>query len=51
MFEILFFNKVVDLRPAILVKKRLQHRCFLVKFAKTFKNIFFIGYFRWLAVS
>ena len=26
----LFFNKVVGLRPAILLKKRLSHRCFPV---------------------
>ena len=34
----LFFNKVTDLRPATLLKKRLWHRCFLmsvVKFLRT----------------
>ena len=30
----LFFNKVASLRPAILLKKRLCHRCFL-KFLRT----------------
>ena len=30
----LFFNKVADLRPATLIKKRLQHKCFS-------KNTFF----------
>ena len=30
----LFFNQVAGLRPATLLKKRLQHRCFLVNFAK-----------------
>ena len=30
----LFFNKVVDLRPVTLLKKRLWHRCFPVNFAK-----------------
>ena len=30
----LFFNKVAGLRPAILSKKRLWHRCFSVNFAK-----------------
>ena len=30
----LFFNKVVDLRPATLLKKRLWHRCFPENFAK-----------------
>ena len=30
----LFFNKVTDLRPATLFKKRLWHRCFSVHFVK-----------------
>ena len=30
----LFFNKVAGLRSAILLKKRLWHRCFPVNFAK-----------------
>ena len=30
----LFFNKTVCLRPAVLLKKRLRHRCFPVKFTK-----------------
>ena len=30
----LFFYKVVGLRPATLLKKRLWHRCFSVKFMK-----------------
>ena len=29
-----FFNKVADLRPATLLKKRLWHRCLPVNFAK-----------------
>ena len=29
-----FFNKVADLRPETLLKKRLQHKCFPVNFAK-----------------
>ena len=28
------FNKVAGLRPVILLKKRLWHRCFPVNFAK-----------------
>ena len=35
---ILFFNKVAGLRPAAVVKKTLQHRCFpenFVKFSRT----------------
>ena len=30
----LFFNKISGLRPEILLKKRLWHRCFPVNFAK-----------------
>ena len=30
----LFFNKVADLRPVTLLKKRLWHRCFPANFAK-----------------
>ena len=30
----LFLNKVAGLRPAILLKKRLRHRCFPVNFSK-----------------
>ena len=30
----LFFNKVANLRPATLLKKRLQHRCFPVNIGK-----------------
>ena len=30
----LFFNKVVGLRPAILLEKEIWHRCFPVKFTK-----------------
>ena len=30
----LFFNKVTDLRPATLLKKRLRHKCFPLNFAK-----------------
>ena len=37
----LFFNKVAGLRPANLLKKRLWHRCFPVKFCEIFKNTFF----------
>ena len=34
----LFFNKVADLRPATLFKKRFWHRCFPVNFAKFLRN-------------
>ena len=34
MCQTLFSNKVARLRPAGLLKKRLWHRCFSVKFVK-----------------
>ena len=38
----LFFNKVADLRPATLLKKRLWNRCFPVNFVKFLRTpIFF----------
>ena len=39
LYQGLFFNKVAGLRPAILLKKRLWHRCFPVNFVK-FLNTF-----------
>ena len=36
----LFFNKVVDLRPATLLKTRLWHRCFPVNVAKFLRRPF-----------
>ena len=35
----LFFNKVSGVRPAILLKKRLWHRCFPVNFAKFLRTL------------
>ena len=41
----LFLNKVAGLRPESSLKKRLQHRCFLVKVVKILKdNTFFTEY-------
>ena len=34
------FNKVADLRPAILLKMRLRHRSFPVNFAKFLRMTF-----------
>ena len=34
------FNKVAVLKACNFVNKRLQHKCFPVKFAKTFKKKF-----------
>ena len=36
----LFLNKVVGLRSAILLKKRIWHRCFPVNFAKFLRTPF-----------
>ena len=36
----LFYNKVEGLRSASLLKKRLQHRCFPVHFAKFLRKSF-----------
>ena len=41
-----FFNK--GLRPAILFKKRLLHRCFPVNFAKFLRTPFLTEHLRWL---
>ena len=38
--RVCFLNKVVDLRPATLLKKRLWHRCFSVDFAKFLRTHF-----------
>ena len=40
MCHSLFFNKVVGLMPATLLKKRLRHRCFPVNFVKFYKHLF-----------
>ena len=37
----LFLNKVAGLRPATLLKKRLWHRCFSVKFVKFLRSPFY----------
>ena len=41
-YQSLFFNKVVGLGPATLLKKRLQHRYFPVNFAKFLRTPFLI---------
>ena len=35
------FNKIAGLQVCNFVKKRLQHRCYLVKFAKYIRTLFF----------
>ena len=44
----LFFNKVIGLRAATLLKKRLWHRCFNMNFAKFLRTPFFIEHLCWL---
>ena len=44
------FNKVAHLKACNFIKKRIQHRCFLVTFAKFLRTSFFlqnisVGYF------
>ena len=45
--ESFFFNKVAGLRPAILLKKRLTHRCLPVNFVKFLRTPFFIEHLWW----
>ena len=47
----LFFNKVVGLRPATLLKKRLKHRCFPVNFAKFLTTPFPTEHLWWLLLT
>ena len=44
----LFFNKVVGLRTATLLTKKLRRRCFLVNFAKFLRTPIFTEHFRWV---
>ena len=52
MLQLLFYNfvmieiadkpwKIIGLRPATFLRKRLWYRCFPVNFAKFYKNIFY----------
>ena len=41
-------EKIAGITTAILLKRRLQHRCYHVKFVKFLKTPFFIELFRWL---
>ena len=44
----LFFNKVAGLKPVILLKKSLWHRCFPVNFGKFSRTPFLKEYLWWL---
>ena len=47
----LFFNKVSGLRPVTLLKKRLWHNCFTVKFAKFLRAPFLQNTSGWLLLE
>ena len=47
----LFFNKAAGLRSTTLLKKRLWHRCFPVKFAKLLRTPIFKERLRWLLLE
>ena len=47
----LFFNKVADLSPATLLKKRLWLRRFPVDFAKFLRTPFFTEHLSWLPAT
>ena len=47
----LHYLLTVPLRPATLLKRRLQHRCFPVYFVKYFRAHFFIERLRWLLLA
>ena len=51
LWQSLFFNKVAGLRPATLLKKRLWHRCFPVKFAKFLRTPFLTEHLQWLLLK
>ena len=46
-----FTEAAAQLRPATLLKKGLQHRCFPVKFAKFLRKAFFTEHLRWLLLN
>ena len=47
----LFLHKVAGLRPETLLKKRLQHRCFPVKFGKFLTTAIFTDHLPWLLLQ
>ena len=51
LYQSLFISKVADLRPATLLKKRLQNRCFPVNFVKFLRTAFFIEHCWWLLLK
>ena len=49
--ELLCKKKVASGLPAILLKKRLWHRCFPMNFAKILRTPFFTWHLQWLLVA
>ena len=49
--QFLFLNKVVDMRPATLLKKRLWHRCFPVNFTKFLRTPLLTEHLWWLLLE
>ena len=47
----LFFNKVAGLRPAILLKRRLQLSCFLANIEEFLRTAFYVAQLRWLLLK
>ena len=45
------FNKYTGLKDCKFIKKRLQHRCFPVKFAKFLRSLSFKEHIRWLLLE
>ena len=44
-------NKVADLKARNFIKKKLEHRCFPVKYAKFFRTPSFTEHLRWLLLE
>ena len=52
LYQSFFFNKVAGLRSAVLLKKRLWHRCkFSYEFCEISKNTFFTEHLWWLLLN
>ena len=49
--QLLFFNKVVGMRPATLLKKRLWHSCFPANFTKFLRTPFLTEHLWWLLLE
>ena len=43
-----YWKETSNIKACNFIKKRLQHRCFPVKYYEIFKSSFFIEYLRWL---